>query len=183
VTETKLRPFFGVTPKQGVVIAGLAGVLGFLFINQDHPTGEQSSDAMTAAEAPRTSSRNAAAKSPTWTPKWPEVAFDEAVGHNPFAPLTVSSESAPLATDQALIATQEAGAGMDSLPEDGVGDEAAADAVAEFQSRGVSMIFRNKQKTCALIGDRVVQEGDVVDGVRIVAITTTEVIVEPAKTP
>jgi hypothetical protein len=183
MTDRPPRPFLGITPKQGAILAILAGVFGFLLFGQNDGTGEPAEEDIAATESgprrPSTASAGAAARR---TPNWPEIELDQALAHNPFLPLAADETSSP--AEQALIdaKTAEAAAGATPTADDAA-DGSSDAAVAEFQSRGVTMIFRNKDKTCAVIGDRVVQTGDVIDGVRVVAITNTEVVVEPASRP
>lgn len=180
MTDRAPRPFFGITWKQGAIIAILVGLFGFLLLGQNDPTGEPDAEEAAATETgPRRPSAKLAEASPAWIPDWPDMDLDQTLSHNPFAPLPDAADENLSPAEQALLDAQNDAAAADPSADEAA-DDSPETAVAEFRSRGVSMIFRNKEKTCAVIGDRVIQAGDIIDGVRIVAITNSEVIVEPA---
>ncbi|MDB5336509.1 MAG: hypothetical protein JWN70_2128, partial [Planctomycetaceae bacterium] len=58
-------------------------------------------------------------------------------------------------------------------------NESAA-AIAEWKTRRVSLIFRDGNKVSAVIGDQLVHEGDVIQGVRVISILPNGVLVAPA---
>lgn len=174
----------GLTRKKACLIAVLATVLAFVLLRQPADPEPVSADANTAmgASAASTPSRKEPTESPSISPtaNWPDIAIEETLANNPFAslafvPISATEDKLPPPVADAAHATSPVSAG-----ESPVDHEAAKqDALAEFQRLGVSMILKNKSKTCAVVGGQVVHEGDIIHGVRIVTITSREVIVEP----
>ncbi|HUQ71765.1 MAG TPA: hypothetical protein VM165_19705 [Planctomycetaceae bacterium] len=180
----------GMSPKQwaliGVLIAVLAGVLVSGRTGPESPAtdGQEPSAANPARPSSRANRHAASAEAKTSATAWPEISLETALSHNPFR------ETAPL---QAAISEEEQNAPPESetpltangpspaveMKEEDLGNAVAA-STADPQSLRVSMILRNGPKLCAVIGERLVREGDVIEGLRIVSISTAGVVVERA---
>ncbi len=170
MSDVTPRKFLGMTPRQTLVIGALVSVLIAVLVMDDSTTVVNDAETITSAKKSKTSADGGRRQ-----PKWPEISLEQALAHDPFQPLDHNTTADDEAVDH------EAAVEIAENVANGAKTSAGDDAVREFQLRGVSMIYRNSKQTCAVIGDRVVHEGDVIDGVRIVAITNREVVVEPVR--
>lgn len=180
----------GVTPKQlvliGILVAVLAGVLISGQSGSENPPtdGQEASIANPARPSSRAQRNSASAEAKTPATSWPEISLEEALRHNPFretAPLhdALSTEEQHAPTEsESTIVTNDRQPGIEAKDEDL--RETVATSTADPRSLRVSMILRNGRKLCAVIGERLVREGDVIDGLRIVSISTSGVVVERA---
>ena len=175
-----------ITRRQAIVIGALALVLVGTVIAQ--LGGNHSALAKAGVNAAPTAAQNATAlpNGPASKVIWPQVSLDEMLRHNPFAepasPVPVKVEIPAL-----VVATPPTGDLMtasDSEKEEEQLSEQRRQkvnaALAALRSDKVTMILRTDRKVSAMIGNRLVREGDIVDGVRIVSIQTNGVLVEPA---
>ncbi len=171
----------GLTRSKVLVIAALASVLAYLLLGQPaDPDAAVAPPGDTAVIEKKESAGEASTATKSWKPAWPEIALADALDHNPFA--AMKAAPAPPVAEIIQPSPPPAPAVKETQPDEEAPDDADKQAALEnFRRQGVSMILKNKSKACAVVGGRLVHEGDVVDGVRIVTITSQAVIVEPAK--
>jgi hypothetical protein len=176
------------TRKQGIMIGALGIVLaGVLVFGQDSsakPGG--AADAGVTTEAPRTARQPGKSAVVVKTTAWPKVTLDEMLRHNPFATPNLPPEGPPETPTpvkpQSVISEAQA---AEKLQAETSRDEQRikrAALVADWQNQKVKLILRTDRGVSAMIGDRKVREGQIIDGVRIVSIRPTGVLVEPVGT-
>ena len=166
-----------------LMVGGLAAVLAALVCFQD----SEEPGALPEAERPparRPASRAnsaGAAKGPVRkglrmaepTAETARGHLDSALEFNPFA-LTPKLKTR-LGIEAPLVAAHETGAAATAADPQSADDK----RLSEFRDKKVSAVFRTADgAAAALIGNRLVREGDVVDGVRIKSITAQGVVVE-----
>ncbi|MDB5388212.1 MAG: hypothetical protein JWM11_3858 [Planctomycetaceae bacterium] len=159
----------------GVLGAALIGVLVF---GQDGGAAAVN-DAATTEPRARRRAADPAVKSKATV--WPKVSLEEMLAHNPFAQPNLPKETEPKIPAPEEVAAAEAktleSAKAKSLE---VERQTKVDAVmTDWRNQKVNMILRTDRGVTALIGDRKVREGQIIDGVRIVSIRPNGVIVEP----
>ncbi len=150
--------------KKWITVGVLALVLAVVVWTQFAPAPEVPAAATLAASGPGpgASKPNAVGRA------WPKLALTDALQHNPFAPLQraeAPSEAPPVVEAAALAEAQR---------------QAAADVLEAFQSRRVRAVFITDDGPVALLDTKLVHEGDVVDGVRVLLIRPDGLTVEPA---
>lgn len=175
----------GLTRKKAILIGVLASALAYLLVWQPvDPEAPPVDSPATAGERPsRRSSPNGdvAAVSASWTPAWSNLSLEETLARNPFTPLNLEQNRATVENLKPAASAPPTVAVTDADEDAGASSDAEQEAaLIEFQRLGVTMILKHKADTCAVVGGRLVHAGDVIDGVRIVTITSSEVIVEPA---
>jgi len=170
-----------VTPRQLVVIGVLAVILVVVLIAQFGGASDKPKDgdargadrkvaspaARPASPAPATPSaarpgEAAPAKPPA--PPWPKLNADAAAQHDPFA--------VPEALRRQLT---EARKPNNPAPAKNVG----AEALAALRSKGAAVVLRSERGAAAIVGNRVVRVGDVVEGYRVVSIDPQGILLEP----
>lgn len=165
-------------PRVSAKQAGMIGVLVVVLVGvvvYGQPEAETvETPAAVVAETPVT---RPVKTSPPKKKKWVKVALDEAVQTNPFAELTVPQ--APAAAEQEPVA-QEAVAEMEALAEAAKAREAA---IADLRTQKVSVILRHSGQATAMIGGRMVREGDLLNGFRVISILPTGVVFEADEVP
>lgn len=176
-TATKKK----VTPNQLILIGVLVLTLAFvLFSGQG---SSQTGAAKTVTNAAPPVAPAASPKSGVVAPvQWPVVSLDQMLGHNPFESMT--DRDVKKSTESSVDADKAAGSnatGGESSPDgEDPRDQKARSLLSEFRSRKVKLIFRTNNKACALIGDRLIKEGEIIDGVKIVSISNNGVVVQHA---
>lgn len=175
----------GINRKQIILIAVLGTIFaGVLIFGQN---GSESTDL--AAESTDAGSVRRTGRTPSNVPseplrtvRWPTVELEDILRQNPFqsreelvvkeeipVPKALVVESPPVPTD-----VTEKAAEVDAERR-----EKMAALISEFQTAKVKMILRNGKQATAMIGERVIREGQVIDGVKIVSIRSDGVIIEP----
>jgi len=91
---------------------------------------------------------------------WPKIDLEETIAHNPFV-MPDSSELDPENTDP----NQNQAENLKRF-------------LSELRNENVSLIIQGPEKSMAVIGERTVQKGDVINGFRIVEIHSDGVVVE-----
>lgn len=119
---------------------------------------------------PETPVQTAAADGRRSTRAWPAVKLAEVIEKNPFRPIRPIEKAE---ATEPVVPTPEAEAAAAAATE----NRAALNA---FASRKVDAIIATARGPAAMIGAKLVREGDVVDGVRIVSIQADGIVVEPA---
>ncbi len=181
----------GMTRAQGLTIGALVAILvGAIFYGQSGNT-PANSDANVAVTPP--ASQDAARPASTAvvpvkiTTHWPAVSRERMLQHNPFKhlelPPDVSAEAQPEAPpdEPTPDATAEAAA-AEAAALAAEKQKKAQEILTEFQDRKVQMILRTGGKASAMIGNRLVHEGDIIGGIRIVSILPNGVLIEPEAT-
>ena len=173
----------GVTRKQAIVLGALSAMLiAALYSSQDTGATTDSTSVTTDARAARR--KAAAAPTVAATVRWPSVTLEQTLKHNPFAELEVPVEPPSQTTPETVTSTPPVPVTSEEEPEIDPVEEnrrrKSEETLAQLQSHKVSMILRTGKKASAMIGGRLVHEGDIVDGVRIVSILPNGVLVESA---
>jgi len=119
-----------------------------------------------SAPPPLAAAAPAAASAPP--PAWPKLDPEAAAAYDPFA------MPAPLALR--LAAAQE-GKGVAKPKQDA--RRKADEALASLQSKGTSAVLRGQRGAVAVVGNRVVRVGDVIEGYRVVSIDAGGVLLAP----
>lgn len=175
------------TRKQGIMIGVLGAILvGVLVSGQSEGTTTgATAEADPALSRPRTARQSASATTAGKLTVWPKVSLDEMLLHNPFAQPEMLRDSIPETPPAAEVEAAAAAAEAESLQAarskelDDEQREKLEAVMAEFKNQKVKMILRTDRGVTAVIGDRKVREGDIIDGVRIVSIRPDGVIIEP----
>jgi len=115
--------------------------------------------------------------------RWPTLALDRVIATNPFAELALPPGTVvpPLPPVEEPVHEPVESVEPETTPDDPQ-EETATDmleVIAEMKARKVKMIFQTNGKSSALIGDRMVQEGEIIDGFRVVTIGPNGVTVRP----
>ncbi len=163
-----------VNAKQAVIIGVLGVVLVGVLVYGQPEAETVESPAAVAAETPVV---RPVKTSPPKKKKWVKVALDKAVETNPFAELTIPK--APAAAEPEPVA-REAAAEMEAIAEAAKAREAA---MADLRTQKVSVILRHSGKATAMIGGRMVREGDLLNGFRVISILPTGVVFEAEEVP
>jgi hypothetical protein len=117
--------------------------------------------------AEKTSTPASAAKTampPSDAPPRPKVPLEEAIQHDPFA----------LAPALAKLAAAQSAASSKTRAPHGQADERSQrikQAVTALRNKGVQMVVLGKGEKLAILGDRPIRVGDVVEGLQVIAIT------------
>lgn len=174
----------GLTRNKALLIGVLASVLTVVLLqppadpeaSQNEPGAAVSQEAVPTASGKQLSPVRPNSR----TASWPDVSIDEALSHNPFASLVLAEAGTPVDRPPVAVVAPSSPAAPPTGAEPHQDAEAEKQAALEdFRRLGVTLILKNKSKTCAVVGGQLVHEGDILHGVRIVAITSREVIVEP----
>jgi hypothetical protein len=179
-------PKTGATPGKLALIAGLVVVLAWvLFSPAESEVAEVAEEtAKLATDAPRRRPRPRPVPAPVQKPAFPLV---EVLRFDPFAPLAAVVPEAN--TDIASVGNMARGidgdGGLtgdgDATTNGGPTGEAAGpppDRLAGWRTLRVEAIIDTVRGKAALVGDRTVREGEVIDGVRVVKIASDGVLVE-----
>jgi len=184
--KTPNRPF--ATPRQLVLIAVLGVVLAAALIVQfggassapepGVPAAGKSGASAAASGLSGTASLAASAGAAAPAPAgsggasraWPRLDAQAAAAHDPFA------VPAPMVLK--LASEQQAREGA----KPGQADPRKAEAaLASLRSKGISAVLRNQRGAVAVIGNREVRVGDVIEGYRVVSIEADGVLLAPSE--
>jgi hypothetical protein len=132
-----------------------------------------------ASTTANTAAKPAAAKSRP-RPKFASVSEDEletTLQFNPFAPRTaLQTQLASETTSSEQEAQEEAAEKAQAL--------AAAQRLSEFRGQKISIVLKMSDGASAVrIGKRLIHEGEVVDGIRVLSISAEGIVVEPVTDP
>jgi len=178
------NPRTGITRKQGILLGVLSAVLAaVLWFGQGGAETLETQAASKAESGPRAArNKQVLAESTTRKTSWPKVALDTMLLNNPFAlpeELQISPpEEVPVEIEETAIAAAAETAKQKMDEEERLKVQGV---MANLKSQKVTMILRTNKDATAIIGDRVVHEGDVIEGVKIVSILPTGVLIEPAQ--
>ena len=113
--------------------------------------------------------------------QWPERTLDTIVSHNPFVLVTDNSDSSnphPNEKQQELFDGSRQAAIESGASDDQINQELEAERIRiqtriqAVQNQRVSMIFQGPKGMTAMLGDRLISEGDLLeDGIRVTHIT------------
>jgi hypothetical protein len=158
----------------------VTGLLGIVFLAVLwYQFGDSGTPSATARRRPRSAARpndsrpaaelqQGAEFLPPDSIPWDPIPLDEMLAHNPFRlppalqTATPKQAAAGHATD--AISTAEA--------------EHRQQVVAQLQTKGVSMVFEQQGQMIAVVGDRQIRVGDVIDGLRVKEITSDGLVLE-----
>ncbi len=184
--ETGPKPI--ATPRQLLVVGVLGVVLAIVLIGQfGGATGKPGDAAVKAspkerasqagqASGPKSAAASAARSAQAATPKpapfaWPKLSAEVAAQYDPFAlpePLARKiTEVNPAKVDRK--------SGIPPPKRD-----VSAENVAALKSKGIALIVRTQRGAVAMVGNRVVRVGDMLEGHRVVAIDSSGVLLAPA---
>lgn len=170
-----------VSPNQLILIGVLVLTLAFvLFSGQG---SSQTGAAKTVTNAVPPAAQSTSPKPTAVAPvQWPVVSLDQMLGHNPFESMDDRNgmKSSESSDDADKAAGSNASRGQSANDGEDARDQKARSLLSEFRSRKVKLIFRTNNKACALIGDRLIKEGEIIDGVKIVSISNNGVVVQHA---
>jgi hypothetical protein len=166
----------GITPAKLGLVAVLAAVLAVVLVLQLGGPDAPASTSSVPGEprrrpraAERTPAAVAAAKPAprAEAPPRPPMALEDALQHDPFA---LAAELAkPAANDAADAAGPTKADAAGHAPDDR--QLRINQAIAALNSKGVQMILLGGNEEMAIVGDRPVRVGDVIDGLRVSSIT------------
>jgi len=182
---TPNRPF--VTPRQLVLIAVLGVVLAAVLIVQfggassapepsspaagkSGASGASGSSGAASPAASQAAAAPAPAASGDASRTWPRLDAQVAAAYDPFA--------VPAPMVRKLASEQQARQG--AKPGEANLRQAEA-ALASLRSKGISAVLRNQRGAVAVIGNRVVRVGDVIEGYRVVSIEADGVLLAPSE--
>lgn len=184
MTTAANKTFLGMNRQQGALIGTLSLVLvGVLYFGQG--SSETAPDVTAADSARPSASRRAMpAQAAATVTKWPSVSLEQMLQNNPFAArrelsVTASTDAnaAPKTPAESVSETSTASTTEpDSAPNE-LRQRAEA-FLDELRTQRVKMILRSGKNVSAMIGERLIREGDVIDGVRIVSILPNAVLAE-----
>lgn len=178
----------GMTRNQAVMIGALVAVLVGAIIYGQSGTKPAEGEAAAAVPAPAAPEavppQRESASTIVGTTRWPVVSLDRMLQHNPFKHIDLPTEP---------VVEEEPESPPAETPTAPTADAVAADLAVlkaerqkrvqemldELRDQKVQLILRSGDKVSAMIGTRLVHEGDLIDGVRIVSILPNGVIVEP----
>lgn len=188
MADPTTAPVRHVTRQQAIVLAVLgAALLAALLINPSSDNSQNNNAVSTAASARQRRSPEPT-KSASWKPNWPKVSLDKMLHQNPFAAIDVTTAAPATNTPETVIAAtpnENPPVDANSEPEDAAvaaQRRTSEETFAAFTSQKVKMTLRTGANVSALIGERLVHEGEIIDGIRIVSILPTGVLVEPVTT-
>lgn len=178
MTTIAKNKFLGMTPKQAVLIGTLGVVLvGVMLYGQGD--GQPAAQTTTEATPPASRRRVAPTNTAAVHTKWPDVSLEQMLQHNPFAARNVaSSESNPSAEIAAAPVEPPVESAAEANPVANERREKAEAFLAELRTQRVKLILRTGEKVSAMIGERLIHEGEVIDGVRIISILPNAVLAE-----
>lgn len=175
-----------ISRKQGVLLAVLGAVLSYVVLQGDSTKGTNDQTEVADADKPTARRKVTPRPAPNVELRRVTMPVEQMQKQNPFAKLAVPPKpaspkvvavtvpiavvSAPTPRPEVLAAEKRAKERREKIQQ----------TIAELQGQKVKMILRTDNKTSAMIGNRLVSEGDLIDGVRVVSILPTGVIVKPA---
>jgi hypothetical protein len=184
VAERETGAKSAVTPRQLLMIGALGVVLVIVLVWQFGASGSAplsaesgTSSIASASGAARSAGPNTAAsvaqagEPKTVLASWPKFTAEAAAAYDPFA--------VPPAMNQKITASTRAAEDRKSLNSPPKRD-ANAEKMAALKNKGITLIVRGERGALALVGDRVVRVGDVLEGYRVLSIDLRGVVLAPA---
>ena len=184
-------PAQGISRKQLILMAvlGIGLIIVVLYGQPDPGTATTEAGPETAGGLAALPSRRPSTAVATSARKnrWPVLAIERVIQTNPFAELAIPAgppflQAKPVVEPPeapTITEASEVEASANNEPEE-ASQTRMADVIADLKSRKVKMILRTNGKASALIGDRILQEGDVIDGFRVITIGPNGIIVRAA---
>ena len=178
-----------VTRKQGVMLAVLGVVLAYV-VFQGSPQPDAANQAASAdAESPPARRKLSTKPVQVATLRRISMPVEQMIKQNPFAKLPDPPKPLPptpkVVAPQVTVTVVKASAPspevLEAEKQTKERRQKIQQTIAELQGAKVKMILKTDKKTSAMIGNRLVSEGDVIDGVRIVSMLPSGVIVKPAE--
>lgn len=167
--------------KKWLAVVVLAVALGLILVFQHNaatPSESLPGDAaaQSSEEVNRAVARPAKELGTDSLPKkpWPEIALSEALKHDPFQALTSGAVASNAKDPVEPSPGAESSAAEPSATESG----AEADGFEKLEGQTINIIFRNHRGTAAVLGSRVIQAGDVYEGLRVESIGLDGVVFE-----
>lgn len=171
-----------ITRKQGILLGVLGLALAYVVLQGSGESTETAGEPETPAAR-----KKAAASGPRATStvelRRVSLPIDQIVQQNPFAKLVAPPKPEPKKPEPPPVAIVSVAV---PKPPDPIVEKRAKEKqervqqiIAELHGQKVKMILRTDKKTSAMIGNRLVSEGDVIEGVRIISILPTGVVVRP----
>ena len=172
MTKPNQKIKVGATPGKMLLMAVLAvvfvSVLVFQFTaSEEEPASQENADASGPSRTPRTKYRTSVSRSPLEDGdfseedrKWPKIALEEILQHDPFAvPGVLLPPAKPSSTNTAhdvpdKVRVQEL-------------QRQREQALTAIREQGVQMVFLGKDVQVAIIGDRRVRVGDRFEGFQV----------------
>ncbi len=187
MADLQAPPKKAVTPRQLVLIGVLSVILVAVLIGQfgGASNGTKAADAgstagkpaaapaLNAAPKPATSSATPAAESAQAkpaAPAWPKLTADAAAQYDPFA--------VPDALTRQLAGARKGPDVKKPIPS-APAKKSNAGVVAALRSKGIAAVLWSERGAAAVIGNRTMRVGDVVEGHRVVSIDPQGVLLEP----
>lgn len=185
------------SPKQAITIAGLVGVLLYVLVFSSVPNDGQTAAGLASTETLLLKRDRLAVEAKTAAKRWPAISLADMLQQNPFKPIESPIAEPPLATADDNIEIEVAEVFEDNMTPDDIADDESpdqsiadlkskhaeidrkGDSLTALQGHKVKMMLRTGNKVSALIGDRLVHEGDIIDGHRIISILPKGIRVEP----
>ncbi|MBX7072234.1 MAG: hypothetical protein K1X71_03735 [Pirellulales bacterium] len=150
----------GGSTKQWLLVAGLAIVLiGVLMFNRHTLPNEEGSAPEPSAPVAK-SVASSKDKQQSTRRSWPVVSLEEALAYDPFAEQQIAQSSA---NDQSQMAKVAAG------PVPGQSVETNEEE-SDLLNERVQSVVSGGQGAAAVVGDRIVRVGDIIDGFEVVTI-------------
>jgi hypothetical protein len=148
------------------------GVLVFQFSGKEEPPPprENANVRRPAAARPAPAATHKAASTPAHTSaprkerQWPKIAVNEVLQHDPFALPTALQPPTPAKPAPVATVTAPDQARQEQR------QRRREQALKAIRDKGVQMVFVGKEKRVAIIGDRRVRVGDVLEGFRVTGI-------------
>jgi len=94
----------------------------------------------------------------------PQITLEEAIQHDPFALVPALAQSAPAKPPELSKTSPHHG-----RPDDR--SQRINQTVAALRNKGVQMVLLGGSEKLAIVGDRPIRVGDVLDGLRVISIT------------
>jgi hypothetical protein len=164
----------GATPGKLGVVAVLATVLMVVLVFQVSSSGTPTTASQERAAGrrkpplrvpPQPTAPAAQADQPSAEkPSWPPITLEEAIQHDPFAVAKKPAAAAPPKPAQPVKA--------DTHPRQTEERKLRTkQALENLRGKGVKMVLLDGSERVAIVGDRSIRVGDVLDGLRVVSIT------------
>lgn len=170
-----------ITLRQKILLGGLGVALVGVLLIPNGKSPETVEDSAQSGGRRRPSQDSVATAQHEIRIRWPDISLDDVLAHNPFGRLPTPDAAAT--TDSEPVAPEPPTEVADTNPEpaDGTPSVIDQDEFGEAVRRlRVSLIVTGEKGPAAVIGNRIVHVGDLVDGCRIISISDAGVIVAPA---
>jgi hypothetical protein len=176
MTATPPKP--AITTRQKIILGVLGMVLAVVLL---FPSDKGTTSTTDAPEEPRRRkpAQDQAAQEASQLIRWPEFALAEVLGQNPFAKIPVPAPPVVVAETPPTEVTVVEPEPPAALPSESDEDDAMEQSREAARTLRVSLIIKGEKGPAALIGTRIVREGDIIEGCRILSISDAGVIVVP----